>query len=164
MYYKKINHQALRSAGNIPKDFLVSVQEKYDQQKNDIPFFESRQVRLAQLQFYIESNFWISDLLLSGKLLYGEMLSTYLGRVADKILAGSPELRKQLQFYVIKSPAANAFASDQGIIFVTLGLLAKLQTEAELAFVLAHEIIHFREKHNMSGYVERFKMMRGIGE
>jgi predicted Zn-dependent protease len=41
----------------------------------------------------------------------------------------------------------NAFALPGGQIFITLGLLDKLQTEAQLAGVLSHEIGHVIERH-----------------
>jgi predicted Zn-dependent protease len=47
----------------------------------------------------------------------------------------------------MKSNATNAFSTDQGIIFVTTGLMAQITSEAQLAYVLAHEISHYKHRH-----------------
>lgn len=55
----------------------------------------------------------------------------------------------KFQFHVIADPKTiNAFALPGGQIFITLGLLDKLQTEAQLAGVLSHEMGHVIERHS----------------
>lgn len=54
----------------------------------------------------------------------------------------------KFQFHVLADKhTVNAFALPGGQIFITLGLLDKLQTEAQLAGVLSHEIGHVVERH-----------------
>jgi predicted Zn-dependent protease len=50
---------------------------------------------------------------------------------------------------VLEAPQLNAFATPGGHIFVTRGLVARMQNEAELAGVLAHEIAHVLRKHHL---------------
>jgi len=50
-------------------------------------------------------------------------------------------------FSVIQSDDINAFAASGGFVFVTKGLLKELNTEDELAAVLAHEIAHIKFNH-----------------
>jgi predicted Zn-dependent protease len=53
------------------------------------------------------------------------------------------------QFHLLADPKTiNAFALPGGQIFITLGLLNQLETEAQLAGVLAHEIGHVIERHS----------------
>jgi len=52
-------------------------------------------------------------------------------------------------FGVIESDDINAFAAPGGYIFVTKGLYKRLNNEAELAGVLAHEIAHVTKKHHL---------------
>lgn len=52
-------------------------------------------------------------------------------------------------FAVLDTPDLNAFAIPGGYVFVTSGLLANLNSEAELATVLAHEISHITERHHL---------------
>lgn len=51
-------------------------------------------------------------------------------------------------FGVIKSDAINAFAMPGGYILLSSGLLKNLESEDELAFVLAHEIAHVTRRHH----------------
>ena len=83
----------------------------------------------------------------SGLILYGTPMNAYVDAVADRVLASAPELRKRLRFYVLRSTSVNACAYENGVILVNTGLLAQLQNESELAFILAHEIIHIEEGH-----------------
>lgn len=53
------------------------------------------------------------------------------------------------RFGVLETPAVNAFAAPGGYVFVTNGLLELLDTEAELAGVLAHEIAHVLQRHHL---------------
>ena len=52
-------------------------------------------------------------------------------------------------FGVLDDPGFNAFATPGGYIFVTKGLVQRMQSEAELAGVLAHEIGHVLKKHHL---------------
>jgi predicted Zn-dependent protease len=51
------------------------------------------------------------------------------------------------QFHVIDDPTVNAFAAPGGYIFITRGILAHLNSEAQLAGVLGHEIGHVTARH-----------------
>lgn len=55
----------------------------------------------------------------------------------------------QFKFHLLAdNKTVNAFALPGGQIFITMGLLDKLQTEAQLAGVLSHEIGHVIERHS----------------
>jgi predicted Zn-dependent protease len=53
------------------------------------------------------------------------------------------------QFGVLDSTDINAFATPGGTIFITNGLLQRLNNESELAGVLAHEMVHVLRKHHL---------------
>ncbi len=57
----------------------------------------------------------------------------------------------QLRLFVIDAPEPNAFALPGGAIGVTRGLLDDVESENELAFVLAHELGHFERRHHLRG-------------
>ncbi|MFQ5513475.1 MAG: M48 family metallopeptidase [Myxococcota bacterium] len=59
------------------------------------------------------------------------------------------EVPYELRIRAVDQSAANAFAFPGGWIGVTTGLLAQIRSENELAFVLAHEIGHFRHRHHL---------------
>ncbi|PJZ45848.1 M48 family metalloprotease [Leptospira brenneri] len=75
-------------------------------------------------------------------------LTSYLNSVASRLASVSS--RKDLSFRVgvIDTPEVNAFACPGGFIFLTTGSLKKVQTEAELAGIIGHEMGHIVLFHN----------------
>lgn len=57
-------------------------------------------------------------------------------------------------FSIVKSDTPNAASAPGGYVIVTTGLLAKVQNEAQLAGVLAHEIAHIVKKHSINRYAK----------
>lgn len=90
---------------------------------------------------------FIFTLLMKGKLLYGDPVTLYLNQLLDKILTQKPELQKKIQIYALKSDQVNAFSTPMGTIFVNLGLIAHCSNEAELAFIICHELAHYTKSH-----------------
>lgn len=72
-------------------------------------------------------------------------LQAYVDGVGHKLLTRS-ELSGTYRFVVLDTPIANAHAVG-GYVFVTRGLLALLDDEAELAAALGHEVGHLVERH-----------------
>lgn len=72
---------------------------------------------------------------------------------------GRPEI--QYHFAVLDSDDANAFATPGGYIFVTKGLIRLLQDEAELAGVLAHELVHINHRHMYQKVREKRQVSSG---
>ena len=65
--------------------------------------------------------------------------------VAESIASKSPY---RFQFHLLRDPdTVNAFALPGGQVFITIGLLTRLQNEAQLAGVLGHEIGHVIHRH-----------------
>ena len=144
---KAFVYRPLKSAGPIPPDFLLSYDETYQRkirecEKNGAGICpESHQV------FYQRDLYFMHEMLTSGMILFNDPVSNYVHTVADRLLAARPDLRSRLRFYTVKSPTPNAFSSQSGIILVNVGLLAQLENEAQLAFVLSHEIAHYQLDH-----------------
>lgn len=59
------------------------------------------------------------------------------------------------RFALIDDPAINALAVPGGIVLLSTGLWDLLETEAELAAVLAHEIAHIEQQHHMRALVHQ---------
>ena len=76
-------------------------------------------------------------------------LSKYVQKVGEKIAANSHRSDLVYRFTVLDSPEVNAFALPGGYIYVTRGILAYLNSEAELAAVLGHEIGHVTARHSV---------------
>ena len=85
-----------------------------------------------------------------------KQLQQYVDEVAREVLAVShmrrpetPQRFRETEFYfrVLDSPTVNAFALPGGYVYVTRGLMAHLNNEAQLAVVLGHEIAHVAARH-----------------
>jgi predicted Zn-dependent protease len=79
-------------------------------------------------------------------------LQTYVGRVGQQLAAKSHRPHLKYHFTVLDSPEVNAFALPGGYIYITRGILAYLNSEAELAAVLGHEIGHVTARHSVRQY------------
>ena len=79
-------------------------------------------------------------------------LQAYVTRVGKTLAAQSHRANLVYRFTVLDSPEVNAFALPGGYIYITRGLLAYLNSEAELAAVLGHEIGHVTAKHAVRQY------------
>lgn len=62
------------------------------------------------------------------------------------------------KFGILESTDINAFSIPGGTIFITHGLLQKLNNESELAGVLAHEIVHVLRKHHLAALQKGARM------
>jgi predicted Zn-dependent protease len=78
-----------------------------------------------------------------------EALQAYVQSVGDKLAAVSHRDDLVYRFTVLDSPVINAFALPGGYIYITRGLMAYLNSEAELAAVLGHEIGHVTARHGV---------------
>jgi predicted Zn-dependent protease len=75
-------------------------------------------------------------------------ISSYVALVASRMSAASELPRIPWRFTVLNSEELNAFALPGGYVYVTRGLLALCENEAELAGVLGHEIGHVTARHS----------------
>ena len=75
-------------------------------------------------------------------------VAAYINDIGQRLVANSSRPNDTFTFTVLDSPDINAFALPGGFIYVNRGLLAYLETEAELAGVIAHEIGHITENHH----------------
>ena len=65
----------------------------------------------------------------------------------QKELPTDDPLKVSFRFYLVKAKSFNAVSYPNGIVLVHSGVFDILQNEAQLSFVLAHEISHVLEKH-----------------
>lgn len=67
-------------------------------------------------------------------------------------------------FIVLDTDGVNAFAAPGGYVHITRGALALIQSEAELAGVLGHEIVHVTEKHTIESIQKSKAVQMGSSE
>jgi len=81
----------------------------------------------------------------------------YVRTVGARVAAQAERQDIEYVFNVIDAPdQINAFAIPGGWIYIFTGLLKEMQTEAELAAVLAHEVGHIAERHSMEQLTRQF--------
>ncbi|MEI6409790.1 MAG: M48 family metallopeptidase [Bacteroidota bacterium] len=148
-------YQPLQCSGNIPEEFTTPSTEKYKAEirKIDKKNLKKRD-RKDRKAFALQSNFALDDLLQSGMVLFNDPVSNYLNEMLDQVVKANPQYKKKVHAYALRSSGVNAFATARGTIFVTLGLLAQLENEAQLAYVLSHEMIHVQEGHTLDLFLE----------
>ena len=160
--YKKYN--GLYSQGDIPDDMRKTVQELYEEDRGRMEQFTTKR-KSRRSEGILECSYAINKMVQGGRILYGDPITQWINRIADTLLKDDPQLRGELRFYTYKSPAVNAFATGQGMIFVSTGLVARLTSEAEMAFILSHEIVHYVNNHtweNISTKAEEGNRRRDI--
>lgn len=88
----------------------------------------------------------------SGLLYADSALEAYLNGVAGKLAPPEASGRVAFRVRVVKNPHLNAFALANGAVFVHTGLLARMENEAQLATLLAHEMTHATHRHAVKSY------------
>jgi len=87
-------------------------------------------------------------------------LTEYVNYVGTLVAANSDVPDIQFRFFILDISQPNGYACPGGYIFITKGMLQLIENEAELAFVLAHEIAHISRFH---GIIETKRMEHHIG-
>lgn len=79
-------------------------------------------------------------------------LQAYLDEIGQSVARNTERTEVKYTFTLLDSPVVNAFALPGGYVYVTRGLMAVANDEAELASVLGHEIGHVTARHQASRY------------
>jgi beta-barrel assembly-enhancing protease len=90
-----------------------------------------------------------------GLLLREKSANQYLNQVGLSLVPDFDDRGPSFSFYIVKKSSVNAFAMPNGNIYMHVGLLSKLENEAQLAHVLGHEIAHVIQRHSYKGRLDR---------
>jgi predicted Zn-dependent protease len=97
-------------------------------------------------------------------------LEAYVGAVGQRLVEHGSRLRRDVPYRVqiVDMVPPNAFALPGGYIYVSRGLLALLNSEDELASVIAHEIGHVSARHHLNHSLQEtpflpVRLAAGIG-
>jgi predicted Zn-dependent protease len=90
-----------------------------------------------------------ANLLGAAPLLPNPEMQRYVNRVGQWLALQTERPTLPWRFGVLDSANVNAFATPGGYIFVTSGLMQRLNNESELAGVLSHEIAHVLQRHHV---------------
>ncbi len=90
-------------------------------------------------------------------------LARYVSGIGNRLGALSHQPNMAYSVKVLDSPVVNAFAVPGGYVYLTRGILAYLNDEAELAGVVAHEIGHIAARHSAQQYSKAQFAQLGLG-
>jgi len=76
-----------------------------------------------------------------------QAVQSRLETILARLLAHAPELNRSFRLTLLNSPTPNAFALEDGDIFISRGLVAMSNDPAEIAAVMAHELSHVLLQH-----------------
>ena len=86
----------------------------------------------------------------------------YVQKVGQKLASVSDRNKLPYEFVVLDNPIPNAWALPGGKIAINRGLLLELKSEAELAAVLSHEIVHSAARHGAKAMERSLLMQIGL--
>ncbi len=78
-----------------------------------------------------------------------DQLESYVDNIGQRVAKASDRPKLPYYFTIVDSSVVNAFALPGGYIYITRGLLVRMDNEAQLAAVLGHEIGHVNARHSM---------------
>jgi predicted Zn-dependent protease len=93
-----------------------------------------------------------------------EAVHKYVSLVGTVLAQASTRPALKWQFIVLDTDGVNAFAAPGGYVHITRGALGLIRSEAELAGVLAHEIMHVTEKHTINAIKKNKAVQIGTSE
>jgi predicted Zn-dependent protease len=96
-----------------------------------------------------------------GGIYQNKKLQEYIRNIGNKIIAKADLRDARWTFTILDSPIVNAFALPGGYVYVTRGLLALANDEAEIASVIGHEIAHVTARHTAQRHAK--SALSGIG-
>jgi predicted Zn-dependent protease len=114
-----------------------------------------QKVQEATKEYSVEEEVALGEGITSGflgavKLHPDERLQRYVNRVGRWLASQTEKADLPWTFGVIDTETINAFAMPGGTVIVSHGLVKRLNSESELAGVLAHEIAHVLKRHQLS--------------
>lgn len=91
------------------------------------------------------------EILTKSGFIYGDKeLTTYLNKIVSNILTEKVKSTGySVKVYIVKDPSFNAFMTANGGMYVHTGLLSSIENEAQLVTILAHELSHFVNRHQL---------------
>jgi len=105
------------------------------------PALESDEAGLWMAMDEIETN-----LKTSGRVEHDPALNNYVNKILCKL---QPDYCDDIRFVIVETPYFNASMAPNGFMQVWTGLMLRAQNEAQLAYVLGHEMGHYQRRHSL---------------
>jgi Zn-dependent protease with chaperone function len=148
-----VNATAQHIAPFVPAPFLdtipADVHERLtqrleaDKQRVDAKGKEGRYIK----SMYDDRFAYITKIFNDDYFLTNDPLTEMVRRITDRIYTANPHLPRDVNVYVHRSQIPNAVSYGEGTFAIMLGLIERLETEDQLAFVMCHELAHYYRQH-----------------
>ncbi len=99
-----------------------------------------------------EAGLWLTmdrseqELVSSGSLIKDKEINDYLYQIMCRLAA---DLCADVRVYLVRIPYFNATMAPNGVMQIWSGLLLRAENEAQLAYIMGHEIAHYRFQHSL---------------
>lgn len=140
--------KGLESSGKIPRIFSELNNEKTLEKNNKTLNRRKKKFGDNEYEYSLTGSFTITELFRSGKIIFGDPISQYVTKIGNSILEKNNINKTGFEFYII-----NSFSIRNSVIFISTGLIAKLNSEAELAYILSREIAHYQLEHKLKNFL-----------
>jgi beta-barrel assembly-enhancing protease len=150
------NYQILQSSGTLPLDLSDLLKEDLKLSENSD---KSKRSKKDEKDFILHSTYSLNKFLRSGVVIYNDPVGAYLTQILQNVLKANG-IEDDIKVYFTRSEEVNAYAMDKNFIFLTAGLLAQATNEAQLAMILSHEYIHYKNKHSRTEFIGNKAIVR----
>lgn len=113
-------------------------------------FLAFPKVSLAGDDEEIKFGFYADRVMVSTQtILLNESLNKRITEIGNRVAKASDRQDMKYTFRVINDPTINAYSAAGGFVYINTGLLDILESEDELAAIMAHEIVHTSKNHQI---------------
>lgn len=88
----------------------------------------------------------------SGLVVDDPQATKYLESICKNLYPEVDKHPSEFAVLILRDPSVNAFVLPNGVMCVNTGLLSAMESEAQLAMVLGHELSHFHLRHGVEGF------------
>ena len=105
----------------------------------------------------VEAGLWMymdkveSQVRTSGRVVTDPTLNQYVRGIICRIVS---EYCADIRFYIVQTPHFNASMAPNGYMEIWTGLLLRAENEAQLAYVIAHEVGHYLRRHSLQRWLD----------
>lgn len=138
----------------LPEVYHKDYRQLYQFLQDEVPKDLGEKYPRLKLQYAQTNAYYISQVVSNGYTYPGwEEMEGYVNEVMQSILPEDLKGKSNIHAYIVRDASLNAFMTASGDFFIHIGLLARLEDEAALAAVVAHEVAHYYQKHLFMDYV-----------
>ncbi|MGL5892144.1 MAG: hypothetical protein ACRC3B_19780 [Bacteroidia bacterium] len=141
----------LYSHGKLPYSFTSSPEQRANDQIQKLRI-EGVSLNQGYINYIYSTEYAFTNFIYSGHVTTGDSVSKFAQEIADNLLDAAPEMKLKVRIYLLRSTEARIYNFGNGNMLLSTGLVAKMETEAQLSFMIAREIIHLNEKHYMTEF------------